>query len=114
MIGVEIYEAGEEIIQQGSMERSVYVLEEGLVEVIKSDIILDEVGKPGSVFGEVGCILNRPRTATVRAKVATRVRKYGNIDIQDFVQSNPDVAVKMLEDLAARLEASNLKLLATL
>jgi glucose-6-phosphate 1-dehydrogenase len=59
---------GELIIKKGDMGKEMYLIVRGEVEV------LDEVGnvirtlKDGEIFGEIGILMAKPRTANVRAK----------------------------------------------
>uniref|UniRef100_A0A3Q2ZNK9 cAMP-dependent protein kinase type II-alpha regulatory subunit n=1 Tax=Hippocampus comes TaxID=109280 RepID=A0A3Q2ZNK9_HIPCM len=52
------------VIQEGDDGSSVYVLEEGMVEVSKEGKKLCTIG-PGKVFGELAILYNCTRTATV-------------------------------------------------
>uniref|UniRef100_A0A3Q0RJZ6 cGMP-dependent protein kinase n=1 Tax=Amphilophus citrinellus TaxID=61819 RepID=A0A3Q0RJZ6_AMPCI len=54
------------VIQEGDDGSTVYVLEEGTVEVTKQDKKLCTIG-PGKVFGELAILYNCTRTATVTA-----------------------------------------------
>lgn len=53
------------IIKEGEFGSSVFVMEEGKVEVSKGNKILSTMG-PGKVFGELAILYNCTRTATVR------------------------------------------------
>jgi len=68
----------------------------------------DEVGTlgAGDAFGEVALIDRRPRTATVTA--ATDLRCYGLpvFVFRPFVEARPEVAWKLLEAMADRLQAA--------
>uniref|UniRef100_A0A3B4ZXK6 cGMP-dependent protein kinase n=1 Tax=Stegastes partitus TaxID=144197 RepID=A0A3B4ZXK6_9TELE len=54
------------VIQEGDDGSTVYVLEEGMVEVTKQGKKLCSIG-PGKVFGELAILYNCTRTATVTA-----------------------------------------------
>ncbi|XP_051269255.1 cGMP-dependent protein kinase 1-like isoform X2 [Dicentrarchus labrax] len=54
------------VIQEGDDGSTVYVLEEGMVEVTKQSKTLCTIG-PGKVFGELAILYNCTRTATVTA-----------------------------------------------
>ena len=60
----------------------------------------------GAAFGEIALIDRRPRTATVTA--ASEVKAYGLpvFVFRPFVEARPQVAWKMLEALADRLEVA--------
>ncbi|MFP4283539.1 MAG: cyclic nucleotide-binding domain-containing protein, partial [Opitutales bacterium] len=54
-------EAGEIIVQQGEEGSGFFVLRKGTLEVLKDDVLLSVLMYPGTVFGEMGDILCRPR-----------------------------------------------------
>ncbi|XP_033181368.1 cGMP-dependent protein kinase 1-like isoform X2 [Mastacembelus armatus] len=68
------------VIQEGDDGSTVYVLEEGMVEVTKQGRKLCSIG-PGKVFGELAILYNCTRTATVTA--LTDIRLWA-IDRQGF------------------------------
>ncbi len=67
----ERYEPGAEIIRQGDLADTFYIITRGEAEVVMKhpsgeELILDHL-KTGQYFGEIGILEKRPRTATVRA-----------------------------------------------
>ena len=72
----EEYRVGETIIRQGDTDNDFYDLEKGSVEVVKDDIVLNVLMFPGTIFGEVSALTEKPRTSTVRARTATTVKKF--------------------------------------
>ena len=64
---------GTKIFKEGDMGDRAYVIQEGLVEIVKStdkgDIVLGTVSK-GAIFGEMALIDDNPRMATARAAKA--------------------------------------------
>jgi len=77
------YEAGQEIIRQGDLAESFYVIVKGAVEVLRiengQETPLARL-TDGDSFGEVGLLQHRRRTATVRAAVPTDVIVLGRSD----------------------------------
>lgn len=75
--GPKIVAAGENIITQGEIGDTFYLIEDGLVDVyIKkggSDDIKVHTYKPGDAFGELAIMYNAPRAATCKAQTETKV-----------------------------------------
>jgi CRP/FNR family transcriptional regulator, cyclic AMP receptor protein len=97
--------AGDSIALEGEGGLMFFVVESGEASV---EVQGEEVGKlgPGDSFGEIALIDRRPRTATVRA--ASDLRTFGLpvFVFRPFVESRPQVAWKLLEAMADRLEAA--------
>lgn len=104
------YPVGATIIEQGQEGSGFYVLEKGSVEVIKDDLLLNILMFPGTIFGEMGDILGKPRTCTVRARTATSVTKYDGSDMERLIREEPAIAFKIFKTLASRLERTTQKL----
>lgn len=70
------YQPGEIIIQKGELNRDLFFLTEGAVEVStkeeNGEVILNEM-EPPQVFGDFAFYFGLPRTATVRAKTDVEV-----------------------------------------
>lgn len=58
------FEPGSEIIVEGEIDNSFYVIVNGEVEVLKSGQVVDRLAR-GDCFGEMGFIAGRKRTATI-------------------------------------------------
>lgn len=110
MQSTEEYKVGETIIKQGSTSKGFYILEKGAVEIHKDGIMLNVLIYPGTVFGEIGDILGNARTCTIKARSHTTVTKYDCPDLQTLVKDYPEIAVKIMETLASRLERTTQKL----
>ena len=59
------YDDGQIIIEEGTNGTEIYKLFqiEGGLEVLKKDVRIGVITKPGEYFGEMGFILNEPRSA---------------------------------------------------
>jgi len=68
---------------------------------------------PGTVFGEMGDILGRPRTCTVKAKNAAKIVFHETENLHELVTTQPEVAVKIIRTLASRLDRTTQKLIDT-
>lgn len=106
----EEYRISETILKQGEASKGFYVLEKGAVEVYKDGMMLNVLIYPGTVFGEIGHILGTPRTCTIKARTETRILKYDSPDLPSLVKEHPEIAVKIMQTLASRLERTTQKL----
>jgi len=84
--------AGEVLFEQGDRGSLIYAVESGRVEVYRhradgTEERLAEVG-PGNYFGELGPLLNLPRSASVRAVEATQLTAYS---VRGFRRAFPGV-----------------------
>ncbi|KAM4614699.1 cGMP-dependent protein kinase 2 [Polymixia lowei] len=61
-----VYTEGQVVIQEGEPGNYLYVLAEGLLEVMQNSKPLGEM-RPGTAFGELAILYNCKRTATVKA-----------------------------------------------
>ncbi len=103
----EIYEDGDIIFSEGNHGDWIYVIESGAVELSKSidgKKVVIEILYPDDVFGELGFIGKKPRTATARAigKTTLGVLDKEYLDYEfDKLSSSFQLIVK---SLAFRLE----------
>ena len=99
------FSAGDRIALEGEGGLMFFVVESGEASV---EVHGDEVGKlgPGDAFGEVALIDRRPRTATVIATSDLRCYGLPVFVFRPFVEARPQVAWKLLEAMADRLEAA--------
>jgi len=69
------YEDGAHIVSQGEAGNCMYIVQKGLVEVVRKshdgETLLSELG-PGEIFGGMALFSKQPRSATVRAKGKAR------------------------------------------
>lgn len=65
------YEAGEDIIAEGSLDRWIYIIVIGGVKVFKQGKEVATLDKVGDIFGEMAILDCGPRSATVKASVET-------------------------------------------
>lgn len=96
------YSIGEIITKMGDQADAWYILLTGRVGVFKRDFSVAEISERGTVFGELGCLLNIPRTATLQALEPTSVL-YVQMSMDDVVEKYPKFAKRILVSLAERL-----------
>src|SRR2546425_6980044 len=99
------FSEGETIALEGAGGLMFFVVESGEASV---EVHGEEVAAlgPGDSFGEVALIDRRPRTATVTAKTDLVTFGLPVFVFRPFVEARPQMAWKLLEALADRLEAA--------
>jgi CRP/FNR family transcriptional regulator, cyclic AMP receptor protein len=95
------FAAGEVFIQEGQRSGLVYVLIEGVVEVLKGNVHVGTIREKGAVFGEVAVLLDVPHTASVRAVEPSRL--YVIEDTSVFLRV-PDMMLEVARLLAKRMQ----------
>ena len=108
-----IVQPGDNIIVQGEEGSGFFILKKGTLEVYKDDVLLAVLMYPGTIFGEMGDILGRPRTCTVKAKTPCDIVHIEAASLEILVQELPDVAAKIIRTLASRLDRTTQKLIDT-
>jgi CRP/FNR family transcriptional regulator, cyclic AMP receptor protein len=97
----ETFKSGAVLVKEGGNDRKMFVLLEGQVEVLRDDTQVSYVDEPGSLFGEMSCLLDMPYSATVKALSTTKA--YVIEDALGFLSSDPQIAVELATLLARRL-----------
>ncbi len=93
---------GEILLEEGTRTGSIWVLVSGSLQVLKGDVLINTIGRPGAAFGEVAVLLEGNHSATVRAAAPTRLR-YAR-DGRAFLTSAPDLLFLLASGLAERLD----------
>jgi CRP-like cAMP-binding protein len=96
------YSIGDTIARAGEPADGWYILLTGKVAVFKRDFTIAEIDSRGTVFGELGCILDAPRTATLQAIEPTSVL-FVQMSMDEVVEKHPEFAKRILISLAERL-----------
>jgi len=99
--------AGETLFEQGEEGDSAYIIQNGIVDIIKKsegrDILLVARG-PGEVFGEIALLTDQPRTAGVRARTDVDLIAIGRDDLRNLLQISPSAAASMFEIVLSRYQ----------
>ncbi|MBL7184564.1 MAG: cyclic nucleotide-binding domain-containing protein, partial [Anaerolineae bacterium] len=111
------FQPGQVILQEGSTSRELYLIVEGLVEVVKGhgagEMVLARRG-PGDLFGEMGLIEDSPRFATIRALEPTRLLEFSERDLRSVLVRQPLLLYHAMRVLSARLREADLQMIADL
>jgi CRP-like cAMP-binding protein len=97
----QTFKSGTVLVTEGGTEHTLFVLLEGQVEVLRDGTQVSYVDEPGSLFGEMSCLLDMPYSATVKA--LSTVKAYVIEDALAFLGSKPEIALEVASLLARRL-----------
>jgi CRP-like cAMP-binding protein len=95
----ESVDAEQAIVTEGEASDSLYVIASGAVRVERGGEAIAELG-PGSHFGEMALLTNRPRSATVRALKNTRLLALSRPAVTTLFARRPAIGMKFLWTLA--------------
>lgn len=92
------YRDMEHVIEEGDAGDSMYIIRSGKTRVIAHmlgrELELAVLGE-GDIFGEVGFLTGRPRTAAVIADGPAEVFEISRLDIEKLIETNPDIMARI-------------------
>jgi uncharacterized membrane protein len=104
------YEPGDVIFCQGDQGSSLFVIEDGAVEISygegKARVLLATLFA-GQYFGELSLFDGSPRSATATASKRSRLIRLDRDDLVDFVNKNPAAALRIIAEMSDRLRQTN-------
>lgn len=108
------FEPGEFIVLEGDKSEWFYLVKTGRVKVVKQtpsgkEFILS-VFFPGDLFGTVAAFQGVPYPASAQAIDRTTVIGMETSRLRELLARNPDMVLKMLNDLGERLEKAHSRL----
>ena len=102
----KIYEDTEIIFKQGDQGDSIFVVQDGMVEIIHEtdhgEVQLAIRGK-GELFGEIAIFERAVRMATVRALGEARVLTIDKKNFLRRINEDPSLAFRLVETMSARI-----------
>jgi len=106
------YNAGQQIIQRGEMADSMYIIAEGILEVVNykenGDKVILATLWPGDCVGEMSLLTGEPRSADVFARDNAHLIEIRKQDLAPILQANP-ILVERISSLLAKRLAQNEK-----
>lgn len=86
------------VIEEGDSGDSMYIIRSGRTRVVAHmlgrELELALLGE-GDIFGEVGFLTGRPRTAAVIADGPVEVFEISRLDIEKLIETNPEIIAKI-------------------
>jgi type IV pilus assembly protein PilB len=105
---IEEYEDGDIIIQEGNEDDSnFYQLVRGKVGVLKQGKKIAEITEPGEYFGEMACIMNEARYASVVSIGRCKIKRYPGDKLAELIEKYPEIARKLFKTMAKRLRKTD-------
>jgi CRP/FNR family transcriptional regulator, cyclic AMP receptor protein len=103
----QTFPKGASVFEEGELGRSMFVLEEGEVEVRRSNsagqpVPIVRLG-PGECFGEMGLVELQPRSATVWVTRKARVWSLTNLDLWKLFREDNYAYVIVLQNICRLL-----------
>jgi sigma-B regulation protein RsbU (phosphoserine phosphatase) len=111
------FQPGQVVLQEGSTGREMYLIVEGLVEVVKrhgsEEMVLAQRSQ-GDLVGEMGLIEARPRFATIRVLRPTRLLEFPEHMLRSVLVQQPLILNRIVRMISARLRESDQQMIANL
>jgi len=102
----KIYQHGDVIVRQGEFGSSMYVIQEGYVEVVKEtegqEVQLAVMGKD-DFFGEMAIFEKEVRGATVRALGTARILTIDSKNLLRRIHEDPSLAYRLVQVMSGRV-----------
>ncbi len=105
------YEPDQKIISRGDVERRMYIILEGKVEISINDgikkVVLSTLGKR-DFFGEMSLFIDAPRTADVCTSCETHLTYIDSVaELDEFLKKNHSFSNRMVMVLSERIATTN-------
>lgn len=118
----ESFSKGNNIITEGECGNTMYLLIDGVVDIIKTTIYKDEFvcatlsSKDHCIFGEMALLDEDKRSATVKAKTDCKALSITKKNFEEYLDKYPKAGIELLKLMNInlirniRMENNNLKL----
>lgn len=104
------YAAGEVIFREGDLGTEMFIIQDGVVNIIKhingEAHLLSRLEK-GDFFGEMAMLENVPRTADAVAVTEVRAVVINWARFDEMLRKNPEIAVRIIRKYSKRLREAN-------
>jgi diguanylate cyclase (GGDEF)-like protein len=104
----QVFAPGQTVVRQGESTHAVYVILSGRVRIVEAvpdspvEMFLGELGQD-EVFGELGILRERPRSATVLTLEETTCLIVPENDFLEVLHKSPEMSMALLRLVAGRL-----------
>mgnify|MGYP006431667265 CR=1 FL=1 len=108
--GFMSFAAGETIIHQGAQADRVYTLLEGRAEALRDGMKVGDI-EPQEIFGALAVFTRQSRMASVAAVTDCSVLAVRKEDFSDLIEQQPHICLKLIEEMADKINQLNGQLL---
>ena len=105
-LAVERHSPGDVVFREGDIADALYLVETGVVEVRRSGEILAVLGA-GSFVGELGLLLEAPRSADLIADGDVTLLVLTRASVERLLERHPAIGVVISRELSRRLVATS-------
>jgi len=107
---VRVFDPGQVVIKEGTKDTSAFIILSGTAQVLKNsgagEVVVATL-EQGQVFGEMGLIEDRARSATVRAVTELKTRIITRDQFNDLLCKRPSVLIPIIKSLFERLRQAS-------
>jgi CRP/FNR family transcriptional regulator len=100
------FEAGQTVFDEGDSGEVLYVIQSGMIELIRSGPdgprLVARLA-PGEFFGEMGVLLGQPRSVRAVAASPSRLIELDPSTFEEMCVAQPEIAIRVIQRLAARV-----------
>jgi len=96
------FAANENIFSEGSVSQALYIIEHGGVSLSVGPVSLATLGI-GAIFGEADLFQGREHSVSARATSDTSVLTLSRHDLEELIQQNPAIGVKLSRRFGERI-----------
>lgn len=104
LIHNRVYNQNEYVFYQGDPGICLYIIRDGIVDIIQSDEFDNKFKlislKRGDFFGELALLDDEVRSATAVAKIESNLAVIFKPDLDEFVEKYPEVGVNIMRGIA--------------
>ena len=97
---------GDVVYKEGDTGKDMFIIQEGKIEIQlpkAAESLKPALLGPGDFFGELAVFEDQRRDTTAKGVTAYRLLRIDRTTLDQLVQENPEIAVRMLYRLASRL-----------
>jgi hypothetical protein len=98
--------SGDVVYKEGDTGKDMFIIQEGKIEIQKpkgAETLKPTLLGPGDFFGELSLFEDQRRDTTAKGVTQYRLLRIDRTTLDQLVQENPEIAVRMLYRLASRL-----------